>query len=105
VEAAARQAGVSESTAHRRLHQPDFQRRLQQLRHEMLQRTAGELTAASTEAIQTLLELLKPPAPPAVRLGAARSVLELGIKVREVADLQERVAALELQAAEAQQAG
>jgi RNA polymerase sigma factor (sigma-70 family) len=47
------------------------------------------------QAVRTLLDLLKNSASPAVRLGAARSVLELGLKVREVADLEERLAALE----------
>ena len=95
VENAARQAGVSESTAYRRLADSDFGQRLKDLRADMVQRTAGALTAAATEAVRTLLELQKPSAPPAVRLGAARSVLEIGMKVREVADLEERLVALE----------
>jgi hypothetical protein len=95
VENAARQAGVSESTAYRRLADPDFSQRLKELRADMVQRTAGALTAAATEAVRTLLELQKPSAPPAVRLGAARSVLEIGVKLREVADLEERLTALE----------
>ena len=95
VENAARQAGVSESTAYRRLADSDFSQRLKDLRADMVQRTAGALTAAATEAVRTLLELQKPSAPPAVRLGAARSVLEIGMKVREVADLEERLTALE----------
>ena len=67
------------------------------MRADMLQRTAGALTAASTESVRTLLELQKPSAPPAVRLGAARSILEIGIKLREAADLEERLSALEQQ--------
>jgi hypothetical protein len=61
----------------------------------MVSRTAGTLTAAATEAVRTLLDLLKNSASPAVRLVAARSVLELGLKVREVAEMEERLAALE----------
>jgi hypothetical protein len=53
------------------------------------------LTAAGGEAAKTLLALMKEPNPPAVRLGAARAALELGLKVREVTDLEERLAALE----------
>ena len=97
VEGAARQAGVSESTAHRRREDPVFRRQLQALRADLVQRTAGALTAASTESVRTLLELQKPSAPPAVRLGAARSILEIGIKMREAADLEERLSALEQQ--------
>ena len=54
-----------------------------------------EQTAASMEAVKTLLELQKTPAPPAVRLGAARSVIELGTKLRETAEFEARLAALE----------
>ena len=97
VESAARQAGVSESTAHRRLEDPAFRQQLQAMRADLVQRTAGALTAASTESVRTLLELQKPSAPPAVRLGAARSILEIGIKLREAADLEERLSALEQQ--------
>jgi hypothetical protein len=97
VESAARQAGVSESTAYRRLADPIFCQQLQATRADMIQRTAGALTAAATEAVRTLLELQKAAAPPAVRLGAARSVLEIGIKMREAADLEERLSALEQQ--------
>jgi hypothetical protein len=99
VAASAAQAGVSEATVYRRLAEPKFRQRLQRLRADMVQRTAGTLTAAANEAVRTLLELQKPSAPPAVRLGAARSVLEIGMKVREVADLEERLAALEQLAA------
>jgi hypothetical protein len=95
VEAAARQAGVGPATVYRRLQNPAFARRLQKLRFDMVQRTAGALTAAHTEAVRTLLELMRAPAKDNVRLGAARSVLEIGMKVREVADLEERLAALE----------
>jgi hypothetical protein len=95
VEAAAQQAGVGPATVHRRLNDPGFRERLQRVKAEFVQRTAGTLTAAATEAVRTLLELLKAPAPPPVRLGAAKAVLEIGLKVREVAELEERMTALE----------
>ena len=53
------------------------------------------LTAAASEAVRTLLSLQKESAPPAVRLGAARAVLEVGMKLREVVDLQARMEELE----------
>jgi hypothetical protein len=95
VEVAARQAGVSESTTYRRLAEHAFRQRLHQVRADMVERTAGTLTAAANEAVRTLLDLLKPPAPAPVRLGSARAILEVGMKVREVADLQERLSVLE----------
>jgi hypothetical protein len=97
VEQAARQSGLTARTVYRRLEDPPFRRQVQALRGDMVQRTAGTLTAAATEAVKALLELLRATAPPPVRLGAARSVLEIGIKMREVADMEERLAALEQQ--------
>jgi hypothetical protein len=105
VEQAARQVGISESTAYRRLADPDFLRRLQKLRGDMVQRTAGALTAAATEAVRTLLELMKPASPHASRLGAAKAVLEIGMKVREMAELEERMTTLEEQLAAGAAAG
>jgi hypothetical protein len=95
VENAARQAGVSPRTAHRRMADKKFRRRLHLARADMAQRTAGALTAATLEAVRTLMELLKPPNPPAVRLGASRTILEMSLKLREATDWEERLAALE----------
>ncbi len=100
VESAARECGLSPRTIYRRLQEPAFRRRLQALRADMVQRTAGTLTAASAEAVRTLLELLKPKVADTTRLGAAKAVLESGVKLRELAELEERMAALEEQMAQ-----
>jgi len=97
IENAARSAHVSPRTAHRRLANPDFQQRLQDLKADIVQRTAGMLTAAGMEAAKTLITLQDGTNPGAVRLGASRTVLELGMKLREAADLAARIAALEAQ--------
>jgi hypothetical protein len=94
-EAAAQAAGISRSTANRRLKDPEFQRKLQKLRFEMSQRTAGMLNAAGQEFVKRLLELSKPPAPYSVQLGATKAGLELGVKFRESITLEERILALE----------
>jgi hypothetical protein len=99
VEAAAAKAGITARTGYRRLKDPDFQQRLRDLRADMVQRTAGMITAAGGESVKTLLALHDPTTPPGVRLGAARATIELGIKLRENADLAARVAALEAQLA------
>jgi hypothetical protein len=95
VEAAARQCGLTERTIYRRLKDAAFKARLQAVRSDMVGRSAGLLTAAASEAVRTLLALQKESAPPAVRLGAARAVLEVGMKLREVVDLQTRMDELE----------
>jgi hypothetical protein len=99
VEAAARTVGVSDRTVYRRLKDAAFRRKLQDLRADMVQRTSGALTAAGAEAVRTLLGLLKEATPGSVRLGAARAVLEWGVKLRENVELEERLQALEGQVA------
>ena len=105
IESAARQSGVSETTIYRRLNEPSFQLRLREVQADILNRTAAALTAAATESVRTLMELQKPGTPPATRLGAARAVIELGLKIREIVALETRIAALERQFEPTQTAG
>jgi hypothetical protein len=97
VESAARKVGVSERTVYRRLADPAVQQQLLALRADMVQRSTGMLTAAGLEAVKTLVDLLNGSQPAAVRLGAARTIVELGLKLRDATDLAERVTALEQQ--------
>jgi hypothetical protein len=99
IEVAAQTAHVSPATVYRRKQDPEFCQQLQQYSAEMVQRMAGMLTGAGGEAIKTLLSLMKETAPAAVRLGAARAVLDGVIKFRELAGFEERLAALEEQVA------
>ncbi len=94
VAAAATAADVSEATAYRRLREPEFRTQLDEARAEMLATAVARLTAAATAAADTLRALLSSDSDFA-RLAAARSILELGVKLREHQDLAERVAALE----------
>ena len=92
---AARQAGVSERTVYRRLDDPEFSRGVTEARAELVTRAVAMLAEAGTEAVRTLRALLADGTPPAVRLGAARAVLELGTKLRESEELEQRLATLE----------
>jgi hypothetical protein len=93
-EYAARQAGVSERTVYRRLGEPDFRRRVDEARAEMIGRAVGTLALASQGAVATLVDLQKS-GPPSVRLGAARAILELGTRLRETEEMERRLASLE----------
>jgi hypothetical protein len=92
---AADAANVSERTVYRRLHDSEFREQLLAGRDELLCRTTGELVEASTEAVATLRDLLSPQSPAAQRLGAARAILDLSMRLREAGELAERVARLE----------
>jgi hypothetical protein len=98
-EAAANRAGVSKPTVQRRLKDPEFCRRLQEVKADIVKRNSAGLNAASGEAIKTLVSLLPSGNPYAARLGAARTILETGMRMHEVAGLEERVAGLEAQLA------
>jgi len=94
-EVAAQQAGVTINTVRRRLNDPEFLAQLRLLRDNMVRRTAAMLTAAAGEAVRTLLDLQSPKHPSMVRLGAARAIIELGIRTREHVEFTERLASLE----------
>ena len=96
VENAARKAGVGERTVYRRLADPTFRQQLQEPRTEMVQRTAGMLTGAGLGSVKVLVDLQNDVAVPAgVRRRSARVVLELGLKFRETAEREQRLAAVE----------
>jgi hypothetical protein len=87
---------MSERTAYRRLDDPAFLAQLEQLRAEMVQRTAGMLTGAGLGSVKVLVDLQGDVSVPAgVRRRSARDVLELGLKFREAAELEQRLAAVE----------
>jgi len=99
VEAAARAAGLSTATAHRRLASADFQRALGAARTRTLQRSLAILAEGTVAAAAQLRTLTTDASLEQVRLAAATRVLELSLRGTEVVDLVARVAALEQQAA------
>ena len=95
IESAAAKAGVSFSTVSRRLRNPVFRGKIQSIRNDMTHRATGMLTAASLEAVKTLLDLQGKDVAGATRLGAARSVLEIGSRLRMESELISRLEATE----------
>jgi HEAT repeat protein len=91
---AAGAAGVGERTAKRRLADPAFRHQLSELRAAMVERALGKMADGMAEAADTLRQLLHAKSEP-VRLGAARSILELGNRLREAVELEQRLAELE----------
>jgi hypothetical protein len=98
IKEAARSASISESTAYWRLKDPAFRRSVSEIRTSFLSEAVGRLSEAANEAVSTLKALLTSSSD-SVRLSASRAILELGPKLREQAELEERVTALERVAA------
>jgi len=95
VREAAATAGMGERTAWRRLDDDAFRARLDEARRQTIAAALDVLTRASTAAAATLATLLRAEYAPSVRLGAARSILELGGRLRESQDMLVRLAAVE----------
>jgi hypothetical protein len=92
---AARQAGVGERTVYRRRQQPEFQARITAVQNETLERVVSILTTAAEQGIHSLVSLQSSSTPAHVRRAAARDILEIGVRLREAADLEKRLEALE----------
>jgi transposase len=92
---AAASVGVGETTVYRRLQEPEFRHQIEATRREMVGRAVGTLADAASVAATTLRSLAESAESETVKLSAARSILELVVKLREHDELAERVAALE----------
>jgi hypothetical protein len=84
---------------------PHFRQRVSQLRGWMTEEALGLLIDNMASASQTLGFLSRRGKNQAVRLSAARAILELGARLREHVELAARVDALEAKDAQPQHAG
>jgi hypothetical protein len=91
---AAERAGVAPRTAYRRLADAAFRAHVAELRAEMVGRALGKMADGMAEAADILRQLLRAEKE-SVRLGAARALLELTVRLRESVELEERVRVLE----------
>jgi|SRR5215469_3997345 len=99
VREAAERAGVSERTAYRRLADADFRRAVSEARGRMFDTALGRLASLAAKAAETL-ERLMDSDQPSEALGAAKAVLQLGPRLRESTELEERINRLEDEADE-----
>jgi hypothetical protein len=80
LEAAAERCGVNEKTLRRWISGDDqFKQDLAEARRAAFQAGMSRVQALANEAVETLAALMAPDVSPAVRLGAARTIAELGI--------------------------
>lgn len=86
--------GIGERTATRRMADPAFRRRVAETRSALFAEAVGRLAALAGRAADALGDLLTSERD-LVKLQAAKSLLELGPKLREVGELAERLDALE----------
>ncbi len=82
-------------TVERRMADPRFRRTLEEASGALVATIVRRLAALSTTAVDTLEDLLRPEVSPAVRQRAAKSIIELGARLRVEIDQEERIEALE----------
>ena len=92
---AARSCGCSERQGYRLSGSAEFKQRVAALRSEMTSAAVGELSSAASEAVQTIRGLLADTNEPAVRLNAAKAILNALGPLSELAELRVRLDALE----------
>lgn len=95
VQAVAELCAVSERTVRRRQAEAGFGERLHALRADMIDRGLGKLADAVADAAQALRNLLAEAESEAVKLSAAKAILEQAVKLRDAAELEQRIRALE----------
>lgn len=99
VRKAAEVAGVKERTLYHWLKNGEFAAAYRTARREATQQAIARLQQVSGAAVAVLCQLMTS-STPAVRLGAARTVLEFAVKAVEIEDLTARLEALEQKYAE-----
>ena len=99
---AAQLAGVGESTLLRWLREEGFLREYRLAQREALSQAIATLQAAAGSAVTVLrAAMLDQTTSAAARIAAARVILEFSFRGAEIADLQERLEAIEAQLGEA----
>ncbi|HWB07968.1 MAG TPA: hypothetical protein VG826_01900 [Pirellulales bacterium] len=94
VREAAEKAGIGERTVYRRLADADFRQAVSEARDRLFDAARGRLAGLASRAAETLERLMESDKP-SEALGAAKAVLELGPRLREAADIEERISRLE----------
>jgi molybdenum-dependent DNA-binding transcriptional regulator ModE len=96
---AASLAGVSYKTVWRRMQDPLFRAEVEEMKAQIVEQTSASLATLATKAIATLEPLMND-GEPWMRQKTALAVVELSIRYREAALLDERISALEERARE-----
>lgn len=96
IKQAAEAAGVSQSAAYSWQRDPVFKQALHDLEHQTVNEAARQLLSLTGKATAALEEVLDDPiAKAGDSIRAARTILELTLRVREIVTLEDRIAELE----------
>ena len=97
IAAAAKKAGVAESTLRRWLQDNDFAKRCRLARRQVLEQATALLQSAAMDAVKALRAIVSSEdSPPSTRVAAARTILDMAYRAVEVDELSERLHRLEM---------
>lgn len=94
IQEAAELAGVSSRTVDRRLANPEFRARVEEIKGGLVGNITDRLTGQALGAVEVLVELFDNSIP-RIRLQSAKAILDATLKYREANQLEERIRALE----------
>jgi len=93
---AAKEAGISESTLLRWLHDETFMESYRKAKRQVVQLAICQLQRSAGKAAKVLLEVAEDKVNPAsARVSAAKTILETSLKAVEIEDLEKRISHLE----------
>jgi hypothetical protein len=92
---AAERTGMSTRTIRRHLAKPEFVAMVERMRIQTAEEVLEILRESAVGAVQTLVELTRPPTPDQVRLGAAKALLDQQLRFAGAVDVERRLRALE----------
>ena len=96
IAAAAKKAGIAESTLRRWLQDSDFAERYRSARRQVLEQSTARLQLATVDAVNALQAIVtSQDSPPSTRVSAARTILDMAYRAVEVGELSERLHSLE----------
>jgi transposase-like protein len=96
VSEAARKTGIGETTLWRWMKRDKFRSAYGEAKRSLVDSAINRLSAASSGAVDTLVDVMKDKDSPAnSRVSAAKSILDTSIKVIEIESLENRISVLE----------
>jgi hypothetical protein len=98
---AATQAEVGRTTIYRKLENPEFRRLVAEYRDRLIATSLGRIADNLTRGAEVLAQMLDSPKE-AMRIRAARTLISLGMKLRDSVDLTMRMREVELELARKQ---
>jgi hypothetical protein len=96
IKLAAKKAGVGETTLYRWMQEETFDKAYKEARKKTLDQTISRLQQTTTNAVQTLKDVMEDKeAPASSRVTAAKTVLEMSFKAYELQDLASKIEEME----------